>query len=569
MKFLPSQLAYLTTDREARTNLRALGKYLLFLTGLATIYAVLFHVIKLNVEHEQHSWVTGFYWTLVVMTTLGFGDITFTSDIGRVFSIVVLLSGVVFLLVMLPFLFIRLFYAPWLEARVRLRAPREVPATVRQHLILAEFDPIAEGLIERLVAENIPYVVIEPDPTRAGQLYGEAVRVMTGENDNRLTYERAAAPVARMVLANCEDTTNTNITLTVREVAPALPVVTIVEEEESVDILELSGATAVLPLKHQLGDYLANRVDTGKPEAHVVGEFQRLQIAELPAHDTPFAGQTVRDTRLRQQSGLSVIGLWERGKLRPAYPDTRIQVDSVLVLAGLPSQIAALNALLPKGDGTAPPPVIVIGAGKVGQAAARSLKQKGLRVHVIDRSDAALAPLAREVDAVFPGDAADRELLDQAGILAARSLLLTTNDDAMNIYLAVFCRRLNHELRIVSRITHERNLEAIHRAGADFVLSYTTLGIEAVMSLLHGYPPVLLGEGIELFSVPVPASLAGRALLDTRIGSLTGLSVVALQRGDQLIVPLASEMVVPADASLLMLGSQEQRAAFEEAFGRE
>ena len=55
------------------------------------------------------------------MTTLGFGDITFTSDIGRLFSIVVLLSGVVFLLVMLPFLFIRLFYAPWLEARVRLR----------------------------------------------------------------------------------------------------------------------------------------------------------------------------------------------------------------------------------------------------------------------------------------------------------------------------------------------------------------------------------------------------------------------------------------------------------------
>ena len=87
----------------------------------------LFHVIKVRVEGEQHSWITGFYWTLVVMTTLGFGDITFTSDIGRLFSIVVLLSGVVLLLVMLPFMFISLFYAPWLEARVRLRAPREVP----------------------------------------------------------------------------------------------------------------------------------------------------------------------------------------------------------------------------------------------------------------------------------------------------------------------------------------------------------------------------------------------------------------------------------------------------------
>jgi voltage-gated potassium channel len=116
-------LAYLTTDHEARANLRALAGYLRFLGLLVAVYAVLFHVIKLNVEHEQHSWITGLYWTLVVMTTLGFGDITFTSDIGRLFSILVLLSGVVFLLVPLPFLFIRLFYAPWLEARLRRIGP--------------------------------------------------------------------------------------------------------------------------------------------------------------------------------------------------------------------------------------------------------------------------------------------------------------------------------------------------------------------------------------------------------------------------------------------------------------
>jgi Trk K+ transport system NAD-binding subunit len=565
MKFIPSQLAYLTTDREARGNLRALGKYLAFLAGLVTVYAVLFHIIKLNVEHEQHSWVTGLYWTLVVMTTLGFGDVTFTSDVGRVFSIIVLLSGVVFLLVMLPFLFIRLFYAPWLEARVRLRAPREVRPGTHGHVIIAEYDPVAAGLIERFAAEDIPYVVLERDPSRAGQLFGDHIFVLAGENDSRATYERAAAPVARMVLANCADTTNTNITLTVREVAPDLPIATIVEEHDSVDILELSGATFVLPLKHQLGDYLANRVDVGRPEAHVVGDFRGLQIAELPAHNTPFVGKNVRDTKLRQQTGLSVVGFWERGKLRPAYPQTEIHADSVLVVAGTGSQIEALNNLLPSGD-VSSPAVLVIGAGKVGHAVARALKRKGLLVHAIDRREEALSPLAPDVDAMFTGDAADRRLLERAGILSARSVVLTTNEDAMNIYLSVFCRRLNPELRIVSRITHERNVEAIHRAGADFVLSYTTLGIEAVMSLLRGYPPVLLGEGVELFSVPVPAMLAGRPLRDSGIGSKTGLSVVALQRGDRLTAPLTSETVLAKGAELVMLGSHEQRTAFNDAF---
>ena len=393
----------------------------------------------------------------------------------------------------------------------------------------------------------------------------EGVNLITGDNDNRVTYERAAAPVARMVLANCADTTNTNITLTVREVAHDIPIVAIVEEHDAIDLLELIGASSVLALKHQLGDYLANRVDVGRPEAHIVGEFRGLQIAELPAHDTPFVGKSVRDTHLRHQVGVSVVGFWERGKLRPAYPQTEIQSQSVLVIAGTAGQIAAINAMLPEGTGVLPA-VLVIGAGKVGQAAAKALKRKGLRVHAIDRNESALGPILGEVDAIFPGDAADRLLLERAGILDAQSVLLTTNDDAMNIYLAVYCRRLNRDLRIVSRVTHPRNLEAIHRAGADFVLSQTTLGVEAVMSLLRGYPPVLLGEGVELFSEDVPRSLAGRPLGQSGIGSKTGLSVVALQHGETLTVPLTSETILLDDAELIMLGSHEQRVEFVKAF---
>jgi Trk K+ transport system NAD-binding subunit len=565
MKFLGSQLAYLISDRETRANLRALLKYVLTLALLIAAYAVLFHIIKLNVEGEQHSWVTGLYWTLVVMTTLGFGDITFTSDIGRLFSIVVLLSGVVLLLVMLPFLFIRLFYAPWLEARVRLRAPRHTPEGTRGHVILTEYDPIAAGLTARLRGENIPYFVIEPDPATAARLVGDGISVIAGENDNRETYERIGARDARLLLANCEDTTNTNITITAREIAPDLPIVAIVEEEDAVDVLQLSGASTVLALKHQLGEYLANRVDAGRAEAHVIGSYRGLQIAELPTRDTPLAGVTVRDTRLRERTGLSVVGLWERGKLQPAFPQTIVQPDGVIVVAGTAPQMAALNELLPRTD-RPKRAVIVIGAGKVGQAAARALKRKGMTVHAVDRSSDVLDAMDPYVDATFVGDAADRRLLARAGIDTAASVLLTTNDDAMNVYLAVFCRRLSPGLRIVSRITHERNVEAIHRAGADFVLSYTTLGIEAVLSILRGYELVLLGEDVELFSIPVPAPLAERPLRDSGIGSRTGMSVVALQRGDAIITSLTSETVLPGDASLLMLGSVEQRRTFEEIF---
>jgi voltage-gated potassium channel len=564
LKFLFSQLGYVLADRDARSNLRALLKYFLFLVLLVTLFAIVFHLLKLHVEGERYSWITGFYWTLVVMTTLGFGDITFTSDLGRIFSIVVLLSGVVFLLVMLPFLFIRLFYAPWLENRVRLRAPRRVPEGTAGHVIITEFDAVAVGLVERLQSDGIPYFVVEPDPAKAVQMLGDGVAAVTGENDSRETYERLRAISARLILANCEDTTNTNITLTVREAAPEVPVVAIVEEEDSIDVLQLSGATTVLPLKQQLGQYLSNRVGAGTPEAHVIGSIGGVDIAEITARDTPFAGMAVRDTRLRELTGLSVVGIWQRGKLLTAFPTTPIPPDSVLVVAGTPAQLGSLNNLLPHDRPAVP--VLVIGAGKVGQAAARALKRKGVAVYAIDRESSALQALAPEVDEVFAGDAADRALIERAGIHRAASVLLTTNDDAMNIYLAVYCRRLNRDLRIVSRITHERNVEAIHRAGADFALSYTSLGVEAVMSLLGGSPLVLLGEGIRLFEIPVPPSLAGRLLAETGIGSRTGLAVVALHHGEQLSTRLTSETVLPPDATLVMLGSPDQRQKFADAF---
>jgi voltage-gated potassium channel len=560
MKFSSSQLAYLLDNREGRANLRALLKYVLTLTGIITLYAVLFHVIKLSVEGEQHSWVTGFYWTLVVMTTLGFGDITFTSDIGRVFSIVVLLSGVVLLLVMLPFLFISLFYAPWLEARLRLRAPREVPKDMRGHVILTEYDAIATGLVARLETERIPYYVIEPDPVVAARMIDNGVRVVAGENDSSATYQRINAGGARLLLANCEDTTNTNITITAREIAADLPIVAIVEEEDSIDVLQLSGATTVLPLKHRLGEYLANRADTGRA-AHVIGAYRGLQIAELTARDTMLAGQTVRATRLRERTGLSVVGLWEHGRLRPAFPDSTIHANGVVVLAGTAPQIAALDALI-AGDAPVVSPVLIVGAGKVGVAAASALRRKGVDVHAIDRSAAALEPLREAGAILFPGDAADRQLLERAGIHSVSSVLLTTNDDAVNIYLAVFSRRLNPGLRIVSRITHERNIDAIHRAGADFVLSYATLGVESVMSLLHGYELVVIGEGVELFTIPVPLSLSGRRLGDSGIGSATGLSVVAIDRAGTLVTTLTAETLLDAGAQLVMLGSLEQRRTF-------
>ena len=566
MKLVGIQLAYFFQDRQARRNVRALLKYIAFVIAVVVVFAEVFHLIMVHVEGEDHSWVTGLYWTLTVMSTLGFGDITFQSDLGRLFSIIVLISGIVLLLIVLPFAFIRFFYAPWLEAQIRTRAPRRVPSGTTGHVILCAFDTIAPDLIARLEQEAIPYFVLLSDPAEAADLYLEGVSVVAGEADSTATWEALRLEEARLVFANRSDVVNTNITLTVREIAPDVPVVAVAGKEDSIDVLELSGANHVLPLKNWLGEQLASRVDALRTQAHTIGRYRNLLIAELPVHHTPLVGKTVRESRLREIVGVSIIGVWERGRLRPARPDIVLDKTSVPVLIGTKEQFEALDDLL-MIYGINPNPVLVLGGGTVGRAATRALQRREVPVHLVEQNETLCERLGGLCQGVFAGDAADYALLERAGIMDAPSVLLTTNDDAVNIYLASYCRHLNPDLRIVSRITHGRNSESIHRAGADFVLSYDALGVSAVLSILHGRELVVLGEGIDLFSAPLPRSLRGRTLAETGIGARTGLNVIAVQRNGELITNPPASTPLEEGVELIMLGDAQQRQEFAQHFG--
>jgi len=564
MKFLTSQLTYLLSQRATRSNLRALLKYLSFLAGTVSVYAVLFHVLMLY-EGQQHSWFTGFYWALTVMSTLGFGDITFHTDTGRAFSMLVLISGIVLLLIVLPFAFIRFFYAPWLEAQLRLRAPREAPASLRNHVVICHYDAIARGLIRRLLDFQIPYRVIEEDLAQAAALHADGVDVLAGDLDAGTTYEAVRAAEARLVLANLDDARNTNITLTLRESAPDVPVIALAENNDSIDVLELSGATHVLPLKHRLGEQLAGRVDVGTAHTHTLGHFRDLLIAEFPIHNTGLAGRTIRETRLRELTGLNVVATWERGKLCFATPDTLLSDYSVPVVVGTENQLSDLDAMFAIYEPNENP-VLVIGGGKVGRAVARSLRRRQISVHVIER-DPTLEPSLRDLaDRVFIGDAANLDVMMTAGLEKAPSVVISANDDAMNIFLAVYCRRLNPDVRIVSRINTERNLEAIHRAGADAVLSYSTLAVQSVLSIVQGTDTVILGEGVDMFIEPVPPALVGKTLAESGIGARTGLNVIAVQNADEVLANPTATTQLRSGGELVMLGTPEQHHVFRERF---
>ena len=565
MKFLPAQLAAITESGAQRRNIRLLSKFLVLLAAMILTYSVLFHVIMLS-EGEgrtEHSWITGFYWTLTVMSTLGFGDITFHSDLGRLFSVVVLVSGVMFLLVVLPFTFIEFFYAPWLDAQRQRRAPRELPAGTKDHVILTNFDPVSHALIERLKSFGRTYYVLEPDLTTALDLFDKGVAVMVGERDDVRTYERMRADTAALVVATADDYMNSNIAFTVREVSETVPIVSFARANESIDVLELAGSSHVLQLTEMLGRSLARRTVAGDVRANVIGHFGDLLIAEAPISGTPMIGRTLADGWLRTATGLTVVGLWERGRFDVPLPEKVLEPTTVLVLAGSEEQLARfteLTAIYNLPD----VPVLILGGGRVGRAAARSLAERGISYRIVEQEPGRVKDPANTV----VGNAADLQVLETAGIRESPTAIVTTSDDATNIYLTIYCRRLRPDMQVISRSNLERNVSTLHRAGADFVMSYASMGANAVFNLLEQDDVVMIAEGLDVFRGPVPKDLVGRTLKEARVREQTGCSVVAVEVGGETIVNPPPDMPMPdaPDAEIIVIGTTESERAFHKRY---
>lgn len=490
---------------------------LVVLCVLIAVFTVIFHVLMAR-EGRDHSWATGVYWTLTVMSTLGFGDITFESDAGRIFSVVVLVAGALFILVLLPFSFIQFVFTPWMERREAARAPRSLPPATEGHIVLTNLGPIEEALIGRSERSGVGYVALVNDVPEALALSDRGYHVMVGAVDDPATYRAARVEAAALVATTLPDTTNTNVAFTVREIDATVPIAATCSSSASLDVLRLAGCDEVLQLGYMLGEGMAHRVLATGGRSQVIGRFDDLLVAEAAAESTPLVGRTLRESGLSVGSLPIVVGTWERGVFRLAEPDTLVERTTVLVLAGSADQLATWDRDV-GGNGIATGLVVVIGGGRVGRAAGAVLDDAGIDYRIVEQRPERVRDPKRYVE----GDAAELEVLQRASFDRARAVLLTTHEDDVNVYLAIYCRKLRPDVQVIARANLPRNVSTLHRAGADAVLSYASLGAAAIWNVLGDHDALVLAEGLDVFRAPMPPELAGKALRDAGIREATPL----------------------------------------------
>lgn len=564
LKSLPAQITALTQQvqpRETTRNLRFLGFFAAFLLGIILLYTTLFHMI-MDWEGQQHSWLSGLYWTLVTMSTLGFGDITFHTDLGRGFSVIVLVSGMLLLLVLLPFTFIEFFYSPFVKAQKEARAPRSVPKSLSGHVILTHYDAIVASLIRKLENYRAAYILVVREVDEALALHDHGVKVVVADLGDPGTFERCGFQRAALVAATGTDFENTSIAFTSRQLSDTSVIVATASSADSVDVLTLAGCSHVMQLGVQLGSALARRTIAADAQAHVIGTFDELRIAEAIVAGTPLQGKTLAQIRLRELSGVNVIGLWQRGIFKNPVPDQELTSDTLLVLAGTDDQVAAYNALFCIYHRTTAP-CVIIGGGRVGCAAGRAFEQIDIDFKIIDKNPARV----RDPEKYVVGSAADHAILVKAGIEQAPAVLITTRDDDVNIYLTIYCRKLRPDIQIVVRANSENNVGRLHSAGADVVMSYASMGANIIFNLLRNENTLLVAEGLNIFRSRTPSLLGGKTIRESDVRARTGCSIVAVGPEGNLSVNPDPGTVLREGDELLLIGTLNAEENFLKSFG--
>jgi voltage-gated potassium channel len=210
---------------------------------------------------------------------------------------------------------------------------------------------------------------------------------------------------------------------------------------------------------------------------------------------------------------------------------------------------------------------IICGFGRVGRQVARDLRLAGVK-HIVIDSNPDNREAAQSAGVTYiEREAADDEVLGEAGIARARGVIACVDSDAQNIFIALTARELRADVLIIARASREESEKKLFRAGADRVISpYKTSGSEMARLALHpqvGGALAVADYRMEEIDVSPSCAGVGRTVADVR-GTST---IVALRRSDGRLEPQPEPVtVIEAGDRLIALGTPEALERLEGLF---
>ena len=317
---------------------------IVFMTVLSAIAlgTLAFHLL------EGWSILDSVYVTVQTVTTVGFGDLTPRTPLGRVFAIVFMMVGVGIVLYALTSTVQTIVHS---ELFAQYGHSRKM-SKLRDHFIICGAGRVGSHLVRSLRAIEETFLVIESDQAKVEALMDAGVPVLLRDATLEESLIEAGVEHARG-LATClpDDADNVYVVLTARDLNPGIHIVARAAAEQAESKLIRAGANRVVAptiigghrmamalTKPAVGDFLdsitANHLELG---------FEQLEVQPV----STLVGRKLSETVIRSELNIVVVSIRRNDGNIIFNPsgETRIESGDMLIAIGNAESLTRLNAL--------------------------------------------------------------------------------------------------------------------------------------------------------------------------------------------------------------------------------
>jgi voltage-gated potassium channel len=302
-------------------------------------------------ETLDESWFQSFYRAVVTMTLAGLDTVPAT-DSARAVSIALVAAGLT-IIAYAGAVIVEAIAGGVLTGALAERRRERTIQQLHDHFIICGYGRVGRRVAEEFRAASVPHLVVDYHENAVEAAHEDGVLIVEGdatkdENLRRAGLERAQGLVA----ASDSDADNLYVVLSARTARPDLMIVSRASDADAERKLVLAGADRVVLPYTAAGRVMANLVLKPQVTAFLdivtTATGPDLQLAEIAVHETSSAaGRTIRDLRIRHETGALVVSLRKAdGSFDTTpEPDTPIESGDVLIGVGSPDEIRALEDL--------------------------------------------------------------------------------------------------------------------------------------------------------------------------------------------------------------------------------
>lgn len=294
------------------------------------------------------------YMTVITLATVGFLEVQPLGDRGRLFTIALILMGVISIGYIVN-RFTEALIEGYFQEGVRLRQQRRLMNSLSQHYILCGFGRTGGQIALEFQAEGIPFVVIDSaiEQVQVAQQLGYVAVQGDATLDDTL-HQVGIQRAVCLVAALPSDAENLYTVLSAKTLNPQVRAIARASTEEALQKLQRAGADAAISpyitggkrmaaaaLRPQVMDFV-DGILTGTDRAFYMEEF--LVMSET----CPHVGETLREAQLRSRSGALVLAIRRADGTLIAGPtsDTELKEGDLLICMGTAEQLRQLNQIL-------------------------------------------------------------------------------------------------------------------------------------------------------------------------------------------------------------------------------